>query len=434
MVRQHFIWSRLDIRLVFLVAFILRFVIGFFVWHPDLWNHMDWGERFFQYGPSGFFSPEANVWDYTWPNQPPGTIFIFAFVYKLYKLVFQIFWWLNVHVSLFPSSLMLFFDDNLYPAMLKLPAILSDLGIGYLIYTILKNLEPRGKGNMQMARWGLVMWLANPVVWYNSAVWGQTDSLISFFCLLAFYLLLHKKFNWSILALAISFYIKISLLIFLPVYVLVLLKLRIPAKKVIIGLVGVLLVIGLITLPFSGGEPYGWLYWLFTEKILGQQLQVITANAFNVWAFLTGIHERPHSLLLGPLSYQVWGLIIFGGVYGWILRRMAKSTRPASIWWGLALTAFGSIMFLTNMHERYLYPLFPYLTILAVRHKKLVWVLVGVSVVSLLNLYNFWWVPKIPFVMAFLSFGDRLMPRVLGLVSLIFFTKLARLFQADEMG
>jgi len=43
-----------------------------------------------------------------------------------------------------------------------------------------------------------------------------------------------------------------------------------------------------------------------------------------------------------------------------------------------------------------------------------------VSMINLLNLYNFWWMPRIELVVQIMSFGNRLMPRILGLVLLGF--------------
>jgi hypothetical protein len=206
-----------------------------------------------------------------------------------------------------------------------------------------------------------------------------------------------------------------------------------PMKKVAVGVLVTGLVIAVLTLPFSGGEPFGWLMRLYTERVLGQQLQVITANAFNIWAALTGIHEQPHSLRLGALSYRWWGLIAFGSFYGWALWKMVRRWEKGSVWWGLALVSFASFMLLTNMHERYLYPLFSFLTILAVRDRRLMWVLVMVSLVNLLNLYNFWWVPRVGLLVQFMSFGDRLMPRILGLVSFVIFLRFTSYFVREKL-
>lgn len=419
---------------VIVAALIFRLVVAFVVWHPDVRNHMDWGERLYEYGPGGFYAPEANVWNYTWPNQPPGTIYIYAGIYKLYKAVFAGFWWINTNVPAFPSTVMFFLEDNLYPAMLKWPSIAADFGVAWLVYLVLVEREKGVKGR-EPGKLGAVVYLLNPVVWYNSAVWGQTDAVISFLAMAAFYLLLKRKLVWAGLALTISLYIKISLVIFLPIFVAVALKEKFKLKQAVGAMMAVWAVIGVLTLPFSRGEPWSWLYQIYAKKVLGMQLKVITANAFNIWAALTGIHEQPHSKIFMVFSYQAWGLVLFGLAFIPVVYITLKRKKEEVVWWGLAMTALLSFMLLTNMHERYLYPLFGYLTVLAVRNKKLMMVYWMISVISLLNLYNFWWVPRIGLVITFLSFGDRLMPRVLGALSVLVAVKLYRefLLQTDEM-
>jgi len=82
----------------------------------------------------------------------------------------------------------------------------------------------------------------------------------------------------------------------------------------------------------------------------------------------------------------------------------------------LALVAFASFTLMTNMHERYLYPLFPYLTILIAWNYIKVWQYVLISLISLLGMYNFWFTPRIEPIVSFLSFGNRLIPRILGFI------------------
>ncbi len=400
---------------VFGGAFVLRLVLAFVVWHPDINNHIDWGIRFWEYGPGKFFAPETNVWSYTWPNQPPGTIYLFAGVRKLFEFLFGFFWLMNVKIPAFPSGVITFFESNLYPALLKLPSLLADMGIAYLLYKWTNK------------RWAAVLWLFNPVVWYNSAVWGQTDAVINFLALLAFYLLVvRRKVFWAVLVLVFCFYVKISLLIFLPIFLIVLIRQKHAIGRLAVAAIVPFLLIGLVTLPFSGGEPFGWLLNLYQAKVLGQQLQVITANAFNIWSAIAGIHERPQTLPFLGLTYQYWGYILFGISFAPILYSVWRKQDQKVVVWALALTAFASWMFLTNMHERYLYPLFPYLTILAATNSVGLLVYTLVSLISLLNLYNFWWVPEVGIIKSFLSFGDRLMPRVLGLVNFILFLRIYR--------
>jgi Gpi18-like mannosyltransferase len=405
------------IQKLFLTGFILRFILSFSTWHPDLNNHVDWGIRFWQYGPAFFY--KANVWNFTWPNQPPGTMYLFALVRKLFELVFNFFWFINIHVPAFPSNIMIYFQFNLYQEMLKLPAIFCDIGIAYIIYKILSN-KDWFKGQ-NVALYGAALYLFNPAIWYNSSIWGQTDSIINFFAFLSFYLLLKRKLTSSVLFLALSFYIKASLLIFLPIFAIAAFKQKFTILEWTKAIVLTVVVVGVATLPFSKTEPFGWLYKLYVDKVFGQQLEVITANAFNLWAAIAGIHEKPQTLLLGPLSYQIWGEILFAIFYLPILYFLYKTKQTTSVFWALALSGLASFILLTNMHERYLYPAFPALTILVAQNRKLIWSYFVISAIYVLNLYNFWWYPRIEVFVDILSAMDRLLPRILGFINFVLF-------------
>ena len=393
------------INIILIAALLFRIVFSFLTWHPDLNNHIDWGIRFWQYGPAKFYAPETNVWSYTWPNQPPGTMYMFAGIRKLFEVVFSGFWWINVNVPAFPSGIITFLESSLYPALIKLPSILADLGIAYVLF------KWTGK------RLAAILWLINPVIWYNSSVWGQTDAIVNFFILSSFYLLLNKKLIWAVAAIGLSLYIKASLLIFLPIFIIVALRQKYKISEYIYSMILTLGGVVLLSLPFSSGNPVTWLYNLYVNKIFVQQLHLITANAFNLWSALTGIHERPDSLPFLGLTYKYWSYILYSLFYLPLLWVTYKKQDKNTIVWILALTAFASFTLLTNMHERYLYPLFPYLTILVASSSVSFLVYAMVSLINLLNLYNFWWVPEIKLIKDFLSFGDRLMPRILGLVN-----------------
>jgi len=420
------------IILILIGALIYRLVLSFVTWHPDLNNHVDWGIRFWEYSAKKFFAPESNVWSYTWPNQPPITILTFALIKKLYDGLYSFFWYLNVNIPLFPSNFMFFLEKNLYQGLLKLPSILSDLGIGYLIYKIFKEEKKEKLGLIAS-----LVYLFNPVIWYNSSLWGQTDAYINFFALFAFYLLFKKKIVPATLSLVISLYIKASLLIFVPIFLVVALKQKFELKKYLYSFLVSIVFVGLIAFIFSNGNPYVWLFNLYQKKIFGQQLQLITANAFNVWSLLTGIHERSHSLMFGPASYQVWGLLLFIVSYIPIFILLFKKHDLKNVFYSLAVCSFSSFMLLTNMHERYLFPFFVYSTIVIFWDRKLIPLYIFVSIVNILNLYNFWWFPKIPLLVNLLSFSDRLMPRILGFGSfvafILFYIRYLRLFKLKKL-
>lgn len=412
---------RNKVFLLFLGAFLFRGVLAFLTWHPDVNNHIDWGIRFWEYGPRDFY--KQNVWSYTWPDQPPGTMLIFAAIRKLHEAVFSFFWFLNITIPPFPSNLMFFLEDRLYPALLKLPAILADLGIAALIFQFFKKQKKPG-----FAFWGASIFLFNPVIWYNSSLWGQTDSTVNFFGLLALMLLLEKRLVLAFLSLFVSLFIKASLIVLLPVFLVVAWRQRNAVGVWIKASIATLVVIGILTLPFAQGELFSWLSALYQEKIFGHRLELITANAFNFWATLTGIHARPHDALLGPLTFRIWGFILFGVSLVPLLFLLWKKQDAKTIFLMTFLLLFASFILPTGVHERYLYPVFPILTILAAQSRRLFILLAVISGIHLLNLYNFWWYPQIDWLVNLLSAEDRLAPRILGGVMTVLFAWVYFLF------
>jgi len=230
---------------------------------------------------------------------------------------------------------------------------------------------------------------------------------------------------------ALSIYTKASLLIFLPIYAIIALRQKYNWKKWIVSVSISLAVIILATLPFSKGNPFEWLFYLFKDKIFGHQLQVITANAFNIWTTIATINERPQTLPFLGLTYQYWSYIVFGLAYLPLLWKVFKKQDMKTVVWVLAIAAFSSFMLLTNMHERYLFPLYPYLTILMAESATMIVPYILISLISLLNMYNFWWGPKIIPIVEFLSFKERIMTRILGFVNFILYLDLYRRFRKD---
>jgi len=71
----------------------------------------------------------------------------------------------------------------------KLPNILADVGIGYLLYKFARNTKHE--------KAALLFWLFNPFTIQISAVWGLFDPLCTFFALCSLYLLWRRKFFLS---------------------------------------------------------------------------------------------------------------------------------------------------------------------------------------------------------------------------------------------
>lgn len=96
----------------------------------------------------------------------------------------------------------------------KLPAILSDMAIGYLVYKIAsKRMKETGAALLAG------IFLFTPVIFVDSAIWAQVDSVFTLFIVLMCYLVTEKKLIPAYFVFAIGILIKPQSLIFTPVLI-----------------------------------------------------------------------------------------------------------------------------------------------------------------------------------------------------------------------
>lgn len=404
-------------RLIFLFAFLLRFFLLFTPPHIDVYNHIDWGTKFWEYGPKNFY--EQIFWGVSWPNQPLGSVLFFALIAKLKFWIFQFLWQLNLTFVAFPSFIFPFLEKNLHPILLKLPFALSDLGIGFLIYKIIMNLSKKEKPALLATS----IFLFNPALIYNSTVWGQTDSLVNLLALLGLWLLGRDKFSSGWFFYFASLYFKLSLIIFLPLFILLVWQKRKHWLKIAISLCATVAFCLLITLPFvHHGNVITWLWYLYTNRILPRQGDMLSGNAFNLWTLFYGVDlSLKESFVILGATAKFWGRILFllpSGLATIFLVLKKKKLEFFDYLWLGVIYAFCAFLFLTNMHERYLYPIFPLLAILVVQEKKLLHLFLPLSVIHLANLYHLWWYPRSEIIVSLFSAYAHLLPRILSLANL----------------
>ena len=163
---------------------------------------------------------------------------------------------------------------NLLPQVVlyKLPAIVSDCLTSYLIYKILK-----GKKGLI----GASLYLLNPAVFANSALWGQVDSFIGLFSVLSIYLL-PSNFVLSAVSLSIGTLIKPQTAFLVPLIVLLMIKNKFNFKKMLVyGLVGLTVFI-LMFIPFKN-EPNLFNFIVNRLSLSANQYPYTAVNAFNFW-------------------------------------------------------------------------------------------------------------------------------------------------------
>ncbi len=385
------------VKLIFFLAFVTRIGLALISsYHPDLNNHIDWGQRLLSYGTKGFY--ENTIWGFSWPNQPPLSMLLFGGSALISNILLGIIDQINQYISFFPSFLVPYFHEKLPILSVKIPFIFCDLLIGYILY--------RGSKNRNLRSTSL-LWLFNPIVIYNSTIWGQTDSLVNMLVLLGLYLVYKQKEILGIVTIFLSFMFKMSLLIYTPLLILIFYKKQISIKKIIVALAICLCLLTICGFIFSENkDPLTWIWYVYTSKVLTRQGDMLTGNAFNFWAFLYGINfsASTQTTVFGAFPASQIGIVLFTLNYVAIFIK-AKSKSFISIPFpSLILVSFCSFLFLTNMHERYLYPIFPLLCFEVVNNNKGKKAYILLTLIHLLNLYNLWYYPTITPIKTLLEF------------------------------
>ena len=323
--------GNLTVPLVFILAFVLRVVLSseYVGFGADIACFSAWADRMANLGPANFYAP-----DY-FSDYPP------LYLYALYligfiKKTFQIASYSKIHLFL-----------------LKSPAILADVGIGYVIYKV----STKRLG----LRHGLclsVLYLFQPVVILNSCLWGQIDSVFTLFLVMICLFLEHQDLLPAMLFFGLGVLLKPQMLIFSPVMILGYISyvyrgsfsMKMLAKALAYA---VLTLIGVILLCM----PFGM------DKVISQYLDTLSSypcasvNAYNFWAGI-GLNWYSQTTMLGTLSCQSWGTIAiilataFSIILGIRLKNLHEKYFVVSAF--LIATIF---TFSVRMHERYVYPI-----------------------------------------------------------------------------
>lgn len=289
----------------------------------------------------------------------------------------------------------------------KLPAILSDTATGFLIYKILSRIKNK--------KWGIVgasLFLFNPAVIANSALWGQVDSLTALTSLFSVYIF-PLSYILSAISLSVGTLIKPQAAFIFPVIIFLMIGEKWQLKKIFAYLlIGLSVFIGLF-IPFWN---HGNLISFIIERlgISLNQYPFTSINAFNFWG-ITGFWKPDN------IYFQIGGyaLVLFASVFLCFKLWARKNTA----YYLLAFIFGASFIFFTRMHERHLLPIFAPLAIVAIENPLLLIPYAGLSLIYSANLfYSFRWITG-DFVQVFPDFFLKLFSILnMGFVIFIFFT------------
>jgi len=382
---------------LFLIGLLLRLFFSVQIYSGDVNNHIGWAKDALSSGFTGIYGRSFEKYGVMTPTYPPIPLFFFTFFYWLFTVVYSVALKLNLGIKIFPSGLIWFLEDqDIMPAFLKIPAILADLGIAYLVFLFFTKIL--GKNSKKWPIIGFSLVLFNPAFFYNSAFWGQIESVPLFFILTSFYCLFFKESWRSVIILTLAILTKQTVIIFLPLFAFIYYQ-KYGFKRSLRGVFLFLLIFCLFFLPFCQKE--GWLtfpfltYW---NKIqTGSGSNYVTDHAFNFWALTTGLGKisdgKPFWL---GLSYSIWGNLLFGSILIIIFTRLLirRKVKTRDYLFAAALIPFAAFLFLTRMHERYLETALPFLLLLNGKKRFYLFSFLFISFFYLVNLYHNWWFPN----------------------------------------
>jgi hypothetical protein len=348
-----------------IIAYVLLPGSGFGV---DRASFIGWASDLAAHGPSGFYGRVSFI-DYT-----PGYLYVL---------------WLLGVVGGWLGGL----GD-----LIKLPAILADVAVGFLVHQLVVELG----GSRRAALLGALLFVVNPVTWFDSSVWAQVDSFGLIFLLLGLRELWRDHPERAAILATVAAVIKPQLGILVPILIAVLLKrhlfdaLRRPAAPEPLepGVPARRLGRGPIRLVTSGLLALGTAAALclpFGLSIIDLVVQVaktaggypfITVNAYNPWALVqlagnglavTGTWlpdvanpaapGTPVTILGIPAVYV--GTVLLLAVIGLVAVVVARRDDRRTILVGLTILAIAFFVVPTRVHERYLFPFFALGAILA---------------------------------------------------------------------
>ncbi|WP_151737940.1 phospholipid carrier-dependent glycosyltransferase [Paenibacillus tengchongensis] len=313
---------------IFGAAFILRIWIGLTAqgFQNDMNTFIAWGQRMADLGPGKFYE-EGYFADY-----PPGYLYI-LYLLTLIKNMFGF-----AHGS--GGETLLF----------KLPAIVSDLVLGYLIYRL-----GRKKLGSGLALGLSLLFLFNPAVLMDSAAWGQADSFFVVFLLLSIAGVVDKAFVRAAVFFALAAIIKPQAFIFTPVLLFAFYHARAWKQLAVGALYGLGIFIVLATPFFWNNGGLGGLIDLYRSTLSSYPYS--TVNAFNLYALTDPLWSSLDMMFLG-IPYRTWGFIVIlfavATAAHFSFKKDGKDLSK-SYFIGMILIV---IMFVlgTKMHERYMYP------------------------------------------------------------------------------
>ena len=336
----------------------------------DVGDFSAWASRLAAVGPVHFYAP-----DY-FGDYPPGYMYVLWLLGSLGELLRPV---LGLSIT---------------PGLVKVPGILADAGVAWLLFSYARRFGKGWLGSWSGERLGVVaaaVYLFNPGTIFNSAIWGQVDSVGTLALLGTLYLLARGWTEAAAVGAVIALLVKFQFGFLLPIVAIVGIKRHLFGRssdplhdgradpvRVLSSLAAGLGSLVLLIVPYgfgvwNPGDPSRSLIDKFIEA--SDTYRGLTINAFNLWRNpWTGLGDTLRwgcdvappgcgggegiAFMLGgtPVTWQLVGTMLFAAAALLALWQVARRDDPAGILVGSLVLAVAFFALPTRVHERYLFP------------------------------------------------------------------------------
>ena len=249
----------------------------------------------------------------------------------------------NVPYIFILTIISLFKYNSLY--LIKLVSIIFDYLCAIFGFKIVNKLTK--DINKSLLTYIAIIFL--PTVITNSSIWGQCDSIYTFFSISSIYYLLDKKYTKSFIFLGISLSFKLQAIFILPLYAILFFK----EKKIHIYHFFILPLMNIVMcLPaiIMGRNIKDVLMIYFNQTTEYNCLTLNFPNLYNLYGDVRYCYINSLYSKLGILLT----LLIFVSMLIYILLKKVSFTNKKILLlsiWSIVISTF----FLPHMHERYMY-------------------------------------------------------------------------------
>jgi len=318
---------------MFSIAFIIRVLLfssqGY---QNDIDTFSSWFNTAADYGPRLFYNTVV------WCDYPPFNIYLFWGFGSLIQML-----------GLFGTPFTAY--------IIKLVPSIFDLLVAGLIYFFVQKQLSFKIGLMTAA-----LYVFNPAVIFNAAVWGQFDAIYTLFLLLALLLALNGKSELSAASFAISILTKPQAIALLPLIVFIIFK-KSGIKRLMFSIVTFTATIFAVILPMQWNNPITFLYNIYFGAYSGYAYTSV--NAFNTWGLFGMWIPDGDLFILGWILFAVFSVFTL-----YVLNKRWDKSEYILIFFAAFMLLFAFFMLPTRIHERYLFPAISILVLMLPFAKK----------------------------------------------------------------